>query len=528
MNLHSPQELVDILDDDGLLFAEETDALSGEAEPTWKIMIADDDIDVHTVTKLVFHDFSFKGRSLQFIDAYSGDEACNLLTQHPDTAVILLDVVMESEHAGLDTVKRIRKEIDNTLVRIILRTGQPGQAPEQHVVVDYDINDYKSKTELTSQKLFTSLIVALRSFNDLKSIDANRRSVMKILDASSHLDFKSLRVFVSGMLMQLANLLEFEEDELILIQQRENSGLLQIIAASGNYEPFIGDSAQEVFGCDVCNTIQQVIDEQTNLIHPGYGVYVAGEKALDNVVVYVDGSKTPKILGKVDLALVKVFCEKILLAYENCDLLAELQTDLETGVAVLAKMANPSYSEPAAHAKYIGMLSRDIAEVLACHQWDGYVVSRPVRNRITSAAMLCDIGNYKLSDALWSNTGVLGENERDQIRTHPIRGAEFLAENMVNSCVNGVFSLACEIIRSHHERYDGSGYPLGLSGDDIPLVGRIVAIADSFIAMTSLRPYRQALSYEEAIGVIEAASGHLFDPVVVHAFLEVAGNYRQS
>jgi response regulator RpfG family c-di-GMP phosphodiesterase len=524
MNSHPIQELLDSLEDDSLLFAEETDVSTGETDSTWKILIVDDDHDIHTVTKLVFQDFSFKGRRLRFLDAYSGDEACRLLRRHPDTAVIFLDVVMESEHAGLNVVKVIREDIGNTLVRIILRTGQPGQAPEQSVIVDYGINGYKSKTELTSQKLFSSLVSALRSFNDLKTIDANRRSMMKILDASSRLDVKSLRIFVSGMLMQLTSLLEFDEDDLILVQQCEEGGLLQIIAACGNYEPFIGDAAQDIFTPGICRTIQKVIAEQTHFIKTHHGVYVACEKTQGNVAVFVNGSKT---LGQVDLALVKVFCEKILLAYENCNLLEESQTDMEIGITLLAQLTNPSYPDAIAHARYIGMLSRDIAERLTHHDGDEYL-SRTAYNQIARAAMLCNIGNLDLPDTLWNNNGTLTETERDAIRIHPVQGAERLAEHISTSCENGVFALAQKILLTHHERYDGSGYPRGISGKDIPLVGRIVAVAVTFIAMTSPRPYRTAISCEEAVGTITAASGSLFDPTVVRAFLDVVDNYQQG
>ena len=145
MNPVTSPEPDESFEDDDLTFAEETETLAGEALPTWKVMIADDDQDVHAVTKVIFADFSFKGRGLEFIDAYSGAEACELLVRHPDTAVIFLDVVMESDHAGLEAARRIREEIGNSMVRVILRTGQPGQAPEERVVLDYDINDYKSQ-----------------------------------------------------------------------------------------------------------------------------------------------------------------------------------------------------------------------------------------------------------------------------------------------------------------------------------------------------------------------------------------------
>lgn len=94
----------------------------------WKILIVDDELDVHKVTRLVLSGFEFGGRTLELYSAYSAAEARELLGAHPDMAVILLDVVMEDDDAGLKLVRHIRKEQHNNAVRIILRTGQPEQA----------------------------------------------------------------------------------------------------------------------------------------------------------------------------------------------------------------------------------------------------------------------------------------------------------------------------------------------------------------------------------------------------------------
>ncbi len=151
--------------DDEICFAEETEQI--QTETSWKILIVDDEVEVHNVTRLALRDFTFAGKSLQFISAYSAQEATQLIQAHPDIAIVFLDVVMENESAGLYLVKFIREDLNNHLVRIILRTGQPGQAPENMVAVNYGIDDYKTKTELTAQKLFITVVTALRAFSTL-------------------------------------------------------------------------------------------------------------------------------------------------------------------------------------------------------------------------------------------------------------------------------------------------------------------------------------------------------------------------
>lgn len=130
----------------------------------WKIIIADDQEEVHSVTKLVLDDYSFKSRGIELLSAYSGIETKKMIEKYPDVALILLDVVMETDDAGLEVVRHIREKLKNNIVQIVLSTGQPGQAPEQEVITKYDINDYKSKTEFNARKLITCVTSSLRAY----------------------------------------------------------------------------------------------------------------------------------------------------------------------------------------------------------------------------------------------------------------------------------------------------------------------------------------------------------------------------
>lgn len=172
--------------------AEDGPSLPGSAAVPWHVLIVDDEPGVHQVTRLALAGATFKDRPIDLISCYSGKEARALMGTREDIALILLDVVMESDHAGLDLARAVREELGNHQVRIILRTGQPGLAPERQVIESYDINDYKAKTELTREKLYTAMIGTLRSYADIltiehsrRVIDANRQGLLRIIDASS-------------------------------------------------------------------------------------------------------------------------------------------------------------------------------------------------------------------------------------------------------------------------------------------------------------------------------------------------------
>ncbi len=152
-----------------------------ETAEKWKVVIADDEPEVHTMTRLALNNFVYEGKSLEFLSAYSGGEAKKLIAENPDTAVILLDVVMEDDHSGLYATKYIREELKNNHVRIILRTGQPGQAPKHDVIINYDINDYIEKTELTIDKFNIVMILSLRTYRDILTIENTKRDLEKAI-----------------------------------------------------------------------------------------------------------------------------------------------------------------------------------------------------------------------------------------------------------------------------------------------------------------------------------------------------------
>ncbi|CAI3802520.1 PP2C family protein-serine/threonine phosphatase [Rheinheimera sp. MM224] len=155
--------------EDRLLFAADAE-ITDEQQAYWTVLIVDDEPEIHQITLLALRDFSFMQHKLRFISAYSAAEARHILEKNNNIALILLDVVMETDDAGLMLVRYIREQLQNQLVRIILRTGQPGQAPEHRIVLDYDINDYRSKTELTVQRLTTSVVSALRSYIAIRQL----------------------------------------------------------------------------------------------------------------------------------------------------------------------------------------------------------------------------------------------------------------------------------------------------------------------------------------------------------------------
>ncbi|HPH16107.1 MAG TPA: SpoIIE family protein phosphatase [Bacteroidales bacterium] len=179
------------------LFAEEDEpvAESTQNEQVWKILLVDDEQDIHSAIRLALDNFSYEGRKIKFFDAYSGEEAKKILQENSDIALILLDVVMETSHAGLDFVKFIRNDLQNHFIRVVLWTGQPGYAPKKDVILSYEINDYKTKTDLTDDNIFTAVLASIRAYNAIMTVESYRLNLeQKVIERTKTIEEQKKKI----------------------------------------------------------------------------------------------------------------------------------------------------------------------------------------------------------------------------------------------------------------------------------------------------------------------------------------------
>ena len=302
----------------------------------WKVAVIDDDPAVHEGTRFALSDYSLHGQTLEILSAYSAAEGRTLMAAHSDIAAVLLDVIMETDAAGLDLVEYIRNELGNETVRIILRTGQPGQAPERRVIVQYDINDYKAKTELTADKLFTSLTAALRSYQQLERMVQTRRGLEIIIDAASTLyDFKSMQRLAEGVLTQLASLLNVDcAGILVLRDDGSSSGSdFSVLAGSGCYSRFIGTTSSRSLDADLRQMVEAAFQRRKNEFADHRSVLYLRTGSGREVVVLLQAERQ---LSETDRSLVEIFGSRLSIAFDNVILYQQLQeanTQLEDRVA---------------------------------------------------------------------------------------------------------------------------------------------------------------------------------------------------
>src|SRR5246500_770359 len=321
-------DVLHLIDDTGVVAGEDSTARK------WKIAVIDDDQAVHEGTRFALSDYVLNGQGLEILSAYSATEGRELMRSHKDLAAVLLDVIMETDVAGLELVEFIRNEIHNETVRIILRTGQPGQAPERRVIVQYDINDYKAKTELTADKLFTSLTAALRSYQQLERMVQTRRGLEIIIDAASTLyDFRSMQRLAEGVLTQIASLLNVDCAGILVLRDGGAVGDdFAVLAGSGCYSRFIGASGTRSLDPDLRAMVEAAFKRRKHEFADQRTVLYIRTGSGREVVVLLQAERP---LSETDRSLVEIFGSRLSIAFDNVILYQQLQeanTQLEDRV----------------------------------------------------------------------------------------------------------------------------------------------------------------------------------------------------
>jgi len=296
-------------DEDEFLFFNDDCEIDDQIDD-WKVIIADDDIEVHSMTKIILNNIEYENRNIKMISSYSGEETIALIKKHPDTAILVLDVVMETETAGFDVVKYVRDELKNNRVRIILRTGEPGQAPEKDVIENYDINDYKEKTELTAQKFYTTILTSLRSYKDIIAIENSRISLQKMVSYSA--TFHKEHEFISLIDKIISSFDEILRDEYggkcidysLLFSKVNDSSEFRLSAVHGNFdELLIGKKFDEILKENIIQKIKAVISNKEKLFDNNLfiGYYTSGENHEDIVFVKTKSTITQEKISLLNL-----------------------------------------------------------------------------------------------------------------------------------------------------------------------------------------------------------------------------------
>ncbi|MEP0355113.1 MAG: EAL domain-containing protein [Paraglaciecola sp.] len=316
-------------ENDELIFLSE-DSPSAMHSPAgmWNILVVDDDKEIHSVTRLALSDLIVNDKSLNFIHAYSGSQALEVIEEMgASIAIILLDVVMESDDAGLTVARKMREELKIIEPRIILRTGQPGYAPEEKIIKDYDINDYKTKTELTRSKLVTTIIASLRSYQQILSINQSKQGLQKIISASANLmEEHSIKSFCNDVLVQINSLIGGNACGFICAKAGvvldKDDEELYILEATGEFLSCINEKLNTLENADPVKFVHCCLETKEHIFEKEFTVFYLHSANYEAAIYLQVGSN----INVIDRQLLEVFLASVSIGYENVNLFHQLRT----------------------------------------------------------------------------------------------------------------------------------------------------------------------------------------------------------
>jgi response regulator RpfG family c-di-GMP phosphodiesterase len=477
----------------------------------WRVILADDDKDVHAITSLALTEFTFEGRPLEILSAYSASETVDLLAQHPDAAVLFLDVVMESDHAGLDAIRRIREDLGLGNLRIVVRTGQAGRAPEREVIRRYDIHDYILKTDLRTTRLETVLFSCLRAYRDIVAIETSKKGLERIIDASAAIfQRQTLPSFAESALEHLTALMSREEDAerasgarhaLAAVGKRADQ--LSIVAGSGRFAGSVGEPLFSVLSPDAALQVQERMERET------------AERVPDRYIGVFQGSIAPKVMivegersaDSLDDQLMRLFSRNIGIGLENLQMKEGLDEAQREIAYRLGGAVESRSKETANHIRRVAEMSALIGVSWGLSEQEAMILKY--------ASPLHDVGKIGIPDHILNKPGKHTAEEWEIMKTHAHIGYELVySPDLEILRIGGLIAL------EHHERWDGRGYPFGKAREEIGIHGRIVAAIDVFDALGSKRCYKNAWPLEHIVDVMRQERGAHFDPTVIDVILD--------
>jgi diguanylate cyclase (GGDEF)-like protein len=458
-NTNSDDALLFIEDDSGLL---ETN--NAEHQNVWNILIIDDDPDVHSATMFALHGLKIQARSLHFLHAYTTAEARRILIHQEDIAVILLDVVMEKDDTGLQLVTFIRDALERRDVRIILRTGQAGYAPEIDAIRDFDINDYKNKTELTQAKLFTAVTSAVRSYQQIKLISSSNDSLGVVISASSNLmSVNTLPAFAKVLLDYVFELLHTEVQGFIctsglsndnVVYENDFSMRLRVIAGTEDYEDCLDKPVTQLASRTEIQMVQKVQFEQRHAYHEHQTVFYLSNSASITLIIFLQQRISPE---SNEARILELFCSNAAACLDN--------------IMLNSKMHNLAFYDPLTGLSNRLQLLQNLQQILYSTQ------------RADSILALIDIDHFaETNDALGHQFG------------------DFLLQS-VGKRLSDHFSEHCKIAR--------------IGNDIFALLGHEVIVSPKLILSLFSRPFlveQQSVQLSATLGLLKLSDYDLSAP----------------
>jgi CheY-like chemotaxis protein len=301
-------------------FDAENSISSTSKKPRWLVLSVEDNDTFQQSLVNALSRMIVQGHTMEVLTASSAEEARLILEMRPDINLILLDVVMETDDAGLRLVEHIRSTLNNPIIRIILLTGQPGAAPNRDVMEQYDIDDYWSKTDLGEEHLFNVMNGNLKTWHRMNELKNARQGLERVVTASQAISRQNnLPHFSQAVLEEIDRIIGITDGGIMSLKMTEPLDLEKgsaVLAATGQYQPYIGQPISTLENEILLKRIKKTIQQKQHMFVGRYSLlYFSFEQP--NPVYYLIVVKSATSLTDSNIHLLKVFGENIYNGFAN-------------------------------------------------------------------------------------------------------------------------------------------------------------------------------------------------------------------
>lgn len=492
----------------------------------WKVLVVDSDDAVQSRAREGLASLVVDGRGVALFSARTIRSAEAAVREHPDLAVLMLDASGFAHDDVLGLVGEARRATSG-LVRLVLWSDSPPRAAERAMIESFGADAGLAKVGLDVDGLHLGALRALRVHAELSSRESSRRAMARVMVATGGLfELKSSHRFFFNCLLQLNSLLETSHDSLLCVRGDEDIDTDTIIirAGTGRFATLTDAPLDRLDDADLSAAVREALKRGKVQTDRLLAVSLYSRASVTAVAVI----EVSRAFSALDMQMLEIFRTKASTVFSSFVLANDLNTIQRASVQALAHVAEYKDNGSPGHLQRVERLSTEVARELYRRGAFADDIDHVMIERIGLASMLHDVGMICVPDEIIRRPQPLSAEEHAIIRRHTETGGQILSRAASALRDRSLLSVAADIARTHHERFDGSGYPAALSGSDIPLSGRIVAVVDVFDALVTDRAYRKAMPTSKAAEWVREQAGRQFDPVVTDAFLAVIARILET
>ncbi len=474
--------------------------------PKFKILIADNEIEMHTITFNLIQDYKFSNFNLEFMHAFNRAQALDLLMKNQDVVMIIVNEKMDTPIDGIAVSRFIREELDNNTMKIVLRTKDSSYYSIDSFIYKYNIGDCKTSSELKGNRLFRLIHSSVNQYIQMLSLDGHRVELQKIIKASSDMhEYSSQDELLKGFLMQISSLIDCNSNDSLVVEW-DKEEQFEIVAALGDYNEDVGKLIEQVELNHMGDRSlkNHMIQNQKQSLEFSDNYFLATYKSSVGCIygIYYEYKK-----NTINQNLLKVFMKNSSILLDKFLINDKIYEEQREMIISLGEFVEKRDTWIHNHVIRVSKLSRVLASKLDFNEDE--------ITRIELASSIHDVGKLVVPDSILNKPGKLDVEEFEIIKKHTTTGF-----HLFEALDTSFLEIIKNIIRHHHEWWNGNGYPDNLTGERIPIEARLVAIVDVFDALTSERPYKKAWPLEKAVDYIEKQSSIQFDPRLVDVFMD--------